>query len=152
MKSTSLLLPLALAGALHAADASRLGADLTPLGAEAKGNADGSIPAWTGGITTPPAGYKPGQHHPDPFAADQPLFTITGANAGQYAEKLSPGQQAVLKAYPSYKMVVYPTRRSASNPQRIHDATKANVATAKLVGGGNGLSGATIGVPFPIPR
>jgi hypothetical protein len=152
MKSTSLLLPLALAGALHAADASRLGADLTPLGAEAKGNADGSIPAWTGGITTPPAGYKPGQHHPDPFAADQPLFTITGANAGQYAEKLSPGQQAVLKAYPSYKMVVYPTRRSASNPQRIYDATKANVATAKLVGGGNGLSGATIGVPFPIPQ
>ena len=75
------LLPLALAATLQAADASRLGADLTPLGAEAKGNADGSIPAWTGGITTPPAGYKPGQHHPDPFAADQPLFTITGANA-----------------------------------------------------------------------
>lgn len=146
------LLPLALAAALQAADASRLGSDLTPLGAEAKGNADGSIPAWTGGITTPPAGYKPGQHHPDPFAADQPLFTVTGANAAQYAEKLTPGQQAVLKAYPSYKMVVYPTHRSASNPQRVYDATKANTATAKLVGGGNGVSGATVGVPFPIPQ
>ena len=83
MKLLLPLLPLALAGALQAADASRLGADLTPLGAEAKGNADGSIPAWTGGITTPPAGYKPGQHHPDPFAADQPLFTITKANLEQ---------------------------------------------------------------------
>ena len=145
-------LPLALAGALQAADASRLGADLTPLGAEAKGNADGSIPAWTGGITTPPAGYKPGQHHPDPFAADQPLFTITSANVAQYAEKLSAGQQAVLKAYPSYKMVVYPTHRSASNPQRVYDATKANAASAKLVANGNGVSGATVGVPFPIPQ
>ncbi len=85
MKLHLSLLPLALAATLQAADASRLGADLTPLGAEAKGNADGSIPAWTGGITTPPAGYKPGQHHPDPFAADQPLFTISGAYASQYA-------------------------------------------------------------------
>ena len=49
----------------HAADPARLGADLTPLGGEKAGNADGSIPAWEGGITTPPAGYKPGDHHPD---------------------------------------------------------------------------------------
>ena len=99
MKLLLPFLPLALAGALQAADASRLGADLTPLGAEAKGNADGSIPAWTGGITTPPAGYKPGQHHPDPFAADQPLFTITSANVAQYAEKLSAGQQEIGRAH-----------------------------------------------------
>ena len=72
--------------------AAQLGTTLTPLGGEKAGNAAGTIPAWTGGITTPPAGYKPGQHHPDPFAADQPLFTVTAANAAQYAAQLTAGR------------------------------------------------------------
>jgi len=138
--------------ALAAGDASRLGRDLTPLGGEAKGNADGTIPAWTGGITTPPAGYKPGDHHPDPFAADAPLFTVTAANAAQHEAKLGAGYLALLKAYPSYKLVVYPTRRSASNPTRVYEATARNVATAKVVSDGNGISGAIVGVPFPMPQ
>ena len=37
-------------GAASPQDAARLGQDLTPLGGEKAGNADGSIPAWTGGI------------------------------------------------------------------------------------------------------
>ena len=45
-------------------DIARLGADLTPMGAEKGGNADGTIPAWNGGITQPPVNYKPGDHHP----------------------------------------------------------------------------------------
>ena len=138
--------------ALAAGDASRLGRDLTPLGGEAKGNADGSIPAWTGGVTTAPAGYKPGDHHPDPFAADAPLFTVTAANAAQYEARLGAGHLALLKAYPSYKLVVYPTRRSASNPPRVYEATARNVATAKVVSDGNGISGAIVGVPFPMPQ
>jgi len=60
--------------------AARLGKDLTPLGAERAGNAAGTIPEWTGGITQPPAGYSVGMHHPDPFASDQPLYVITAAN------------------------------------------------------------------------
>jgi hypothetical protein len=152
----TLLFTLALAAASHAAlsgtDAARLGKDLTPLGAEAKGNADGTIPAWTGGITTPPAGYRVGDHHPDPFAADQPLYTITAANAGQYDGKIPAGLAALLKTYPSYKLIVYPTRRSASNPQRIYDATLKNATTAKIVYNGNGISDAVVGVPFPIPQ
>ena len=44
----------------------RLGKDLTPVGAEMAGNAEGTIPAWTGGITEPPTGYQKGDHHPDP--------------------------------------------------------------------------------------
>src|SRR5262249_56443140 len=44
-------------------------------------NADGTIPAWTGGIkSAAEAGfpnYKSGDHHPDPYASDKPLFTIT---------------------------------------------------------------------------
>jgi len=139
-------------GAVSEADAARLGQSLTPLGAEVAGNAEGTIPAWTGGITTPPAGYKAGDHHPDPYAADQPLYTITPANLAQYESRLTPGQIAVFKAYPSYKMVVYPTHRSASNPARIYEATKANATRAQLISDGNGISGALGGVPFPIPQ
>ena len=137
---------------ISAADASRLGNDLTPLGGEKAGNADGSIPAWDGGITKAPAGYTPGMHHPDPFAGDTIKFTITGANADQYADKLSAGHLALLKAYPDYVMPVYPTHRSASNPQRIYDATKQYATTAALTAGGNGITGAVIGIPFPIPQ
>ena len=72
-----------LSAAISNADLNRLGGDLTPLGAEKAGNADGSIPAWTGGITTPPAGYTVGDHHPDPFINDQPLVTITATNLSQ---------------------------------------------------------------------
>lgn len=37
-------------------EAARLGADLTPVGAERAGNDAGTIPPWIGGLTTPPAG------------------------------------------------------------------------------------------------
>jgi len=114
--------------AITAQEAARLGADLTPLGAEKAGNADGTIPEWTGGIKSPAdAGfpnYKTGQHHPDPFAQDKPLFTITASNVGQYAAKLTEGHKKLFETYKDYKMNVYPTRRSAAFPQRIYDATK----------------------------
>ena len=40
----------------HPDQINRLSDDLTPMGSERAGNAAGTIPAWTGGITTPPAG------------------------------------------------------------------------------------------------
>ncbi|GGP38428.1 DUF1329 domain-containing protein [Shewanella saliphila] len=134
------------------ADADKLGTSLTPLGAEKAANADGSIPAWDGGITEPVAGYTKGMHHPDPFPEDKVLFTITNANKAQYAEFLTPGQNKLFELYPdSYKMNVYQTRRSASVPQYVYDATKSNALNADLVSQGNGITGATIGTPFPIP-
>ena len=151
---TKIFLPSVLCilfSAAYAADPARLGADLTPLGGEKAGNADGSIPEWTGGLTTPPAGYQPGMHHPDPFAGEQPLFTITADNVGQYADKLTAGQQALLKAYPTYKIPVYRSHRTASNPQRIYDATKQYAATAALTEGGNGITGCVVGIPFTQP-
>jgi hypothetical protein len=153
---TCLLTALFISGqgfaAISAEQADRLGKDLTPMGAEKAGNAAGTIPAWDGGITTPPAGYEKGMHLIDPFAADKVQFTITADNMEQYADKLTAGQQAMLKAYPSYKMNIYPTHRSASAPQRIYDATRAVAVTAQLTEGGNGVSGAVIGIPFPIPQ
>ncbi|OCW97784.1 outer membrane lipoprotein-sorting protein [Alishewanella sp. HH-ZS] len=137
---------------LPADQVARLGQDLTPVGAEKAGNAAGTIPEWTGGILAAPAGYKPGDHHPNPFADDKILFTITKANLEQYRQFLSPGQIALFDLYPdTFKMNIYPTRRSASFPQYFYDATKKIAANAELVEGGNGLRNAAIGIPFPIP-
>lgn len=135
------------------ADAEKLGKSLTPLGGEMAGNADGSIPAWGGGITTPPAGYKPGDHHPDPYSADKVLFTIDKSNAQQYKDQLSPGLMKMFDVYPdSYKMNVYQSRRSASYPQYVYDATKKYATTSELVTNGNGVKGTAIGIPFPMPK
>ncbi len=143
--------------AASAADAAKLGAELTPLGAEKAGNADGSIPAWDGGITSASqagfANFRPGQHHPDPYANDKPLFTVTAANMSQYAAKLTEGHKKLLQTYRNtFKMIVYPTHRSAASPQRIYDATKRVASTAELAAGGNGVVKAGEGVPFPIPK
>lgn len=137
---------------LPADQVARLGSDLTPMGAEKAGNKDGSIPAWEGGITKVPAGYKAGDHHPDPFAGDKVLFTIDKANVDKYKANLSPGQLALFDLYPDFKINVYPTRRSASYPQYVYDATKKIAANAELVEGGNGIKNAAIGIPFPIPK
>ncbi|MCL1078488.1 DUF1329 domain-containing protein [Parashewanella spongiae] len=135
------------------ADANKLGESLTPLGGEVAGNADGTIPKWTGGITKPVAGYKNGMHHPDPFPNDKVLFTITNGNKAQYKEYLTPGLLALFNLYPdTFKMNVYQTRRSAAAPQYVYDATKSNATKAELVAEGNGVSGAVIGVPFPMPK
>ncbi|PTY05775.1 DUF1329 domain-containing protein [Opitutaceae bacterium EW11] len=144
---------LSLFGSISEADLARLGADLTPLGAERAGNAAGTIPAWDGGITTPPAGYKPGMHHPDPFAEEKPIATITASNLSEYESRLTAGSIALLKTYPStYKVPLYPTHRTASVPQRIYDATKKYAPTAHLSNNGSGVEGALIGTPFPVPQ
>jgi hypothetical protein len=145
------------AAAVSAADAAKLGAELTPLGAEKAGNADGSIPAWDGGLSSAAQagnpGFKPGQHYADPYASDKPLYTVTAANMSQYANKLTEGHKKLLQTYKSsFKMIVYPTHRSAAYPQRIYDATKRIASTAELAKGGNGVVKAGEGSPFPIPQ
>ncbi len=124
--------------------------DKTPIGAQKSGNASGTIPAWTGGITKPPAGYKQGDHHQDPFASDKVLFTIDASNYKDYADNLSVGQKAMFDKYPdTYKMNVYKTRRSASFPQRIYQKTIENAKTGKLISNGEGVSDVSEGFPFP---
>jgi hypothetical protein len=154
MKSVLLGGAIALAFSLPALaqSAADLGKTLTPMGAIKAGNADGTIPEWTGGITKPPANWQPGTIEVDPFPEDKVKFTITAANMAQYEDKLPEGLKALLKRYPTYKMNVYPTRRSASYPDRIYKETIANATRAKLVDGGNGVEGAKEGVPFPVPK
>ncbi len=149
-------LPAATQAEITPEEVARLSQDLTPFGAIRAGNEDGSIPAWEGGLTSPAdAGFpdfKTGGHHPDPFADDEVLFTINAANMAQYSDLLTETHKALLTTYPDYFMNVYPTRRSAAAPQRIYDATARIALTTQLIEGGNGVTGGTVGVPFPIPK
>ncbi|ROZ68746.1 DUF1329 domain-containing protein [Ramlibacter sp. WS9] len=151
----AVLLVLAMAGAQAKAPADqidRLGKDLTPMGAERAANKDGTIPAWTGGIVKPPAGFDIQKGYADPFAADKPLYTITGANAEQYKDKLAPGQLALLKRYSSYKLVVYPTRRSAGYSDAVYAGIKREAAKIDTTNEGNSVvNRVESAVPFPIP-
>lgn len=132
-------------------EAQQLKTTLMPFGGERAGNADGSIPAWSGGIAKDP-NYVSGTQRTDPFKDERPLFSITGANADKYAAHLSEGQISMLKKYPDFRMDVYPTHRTASAPQYAIDATYANALTAEVSADGRTLTNAAIGVPFPIPK
>ncbi len=151
---TSIVAALALASAhmaIAAPDFSRLGKDLTPVGAERAGNADGTIPAWEGGLMQPPAGWTPQQGYIDPFPGDKPLFTIDSSNVAQYEAKLTKGQAALLRKHPqNFRMDVYPTRRTVGYPKAVNDKVIAQAGKTSLQGFGlQNLNGST--TPFPIP-
>ena len=146
------VLAIPAAAEMSAADLAKLGTTLTPVGAEKAGNAARTIPAWDGGVTTVAAGYQTGHWYPDPFPDDKPLFTIDAKNMDQYKDHLAPGAMAMMMKYPDYKMVVYPTRRTASFPSCHYQETKECAGKAKLAPGGNGVDGCTGGIPFPQPK
>ncbi len=136
---------------LTQADADRLGKDLTPLGGEVAANKDGSIPKYEGGLTKPPACFKPGVEYCDPFASEKPQLVIDAASADKYKDKLMPGALAMLKAYSTFKMPVYPTHRTAAVPADVAAKVKAESTQIDLNGFGmvNRKESTT---PFPIPK
>ncbi|GAB5451664.1 MAG: DUF1329 domain-containing protein [Halioglobus sp.] len=157
LSAAALTLSLAASPALakiSAEQAATLGGDkLTPVGAERAGNAEGTIPPWTGGITELPASYKRGERLVDPFGDDKPLFTITAENYKDHSDKLSPGQIALFQRYPdTFRMPVYPTRRSARLPESEYKLIKEGATETDMVAGGNGLVNFKANVPFPIPQ
>jgi len=139
--------------AVPADEAAQLGGKLTPIGAEKAGNADGSIPAWTGGLAKDAAPVDANGFLSDPFPSEKPLFTITKDNYTQYQAKLTPGQVEMFKRYGgTYVMPVYPSHRSAALPDSVYAAAKRNATHTSLVTGGNGLADFDTAVPFPIPK
>jgi hypothetical protein len=138
--------------AVGADEAGRLKSSLTPVGAEKAGNKAGTIPAWDGGLTKAPAGYRNGDARPDPFAADKPVLSISAKNMAEHADKLTDGVQALMKKHPDFRIDVYPTRRSAAMPQFVYDNTFQNATRARTVDEGHGVEGAYGGIPFPIPK
>lgn len=133
-------------------EAERLKNDLTPLGAERAGNAEGSIPAWEGGYRKQLPDWQPGQPRPSPFADEEPRFTVTAQNMEQHADRLSEGLKGLLKKYPDYRIPVYPTHRTGHAPQWVYDNTLANATRASLIEDGTGVEGAYGGIPFPVPE
>lgn len=142
----------ALAG-VSADEAKQLGTTLTATGAEKAANKDGSIPAYTGGLTKAPAEYKAGDGlRPDPFAADKPLFAVDAKNMDKYGDKLTEGTKALMKKNPDYRIDVYPTHRSVAYPKWVADNTAKCAVGAKTANGGRSMEGCHAGIPFPIPK
>lgn len=136
-------------------EAARLKSTLTPFGAEKAGNKEGTIPEWTGGLTTVAPDFKNGGRRPDPFAGEKPLYSVTAQNVEQYGDKVSEGVKAMLRKYPkTFRVDVYPTHRTAAAPQWVYDNTFKNATNAKIVEGTAGPrpEGAYGGIPFPIAK
>lgn len=135
-------------------EAGKLGKTLTLFGAEAGGNADESIPPYTGGLTKPPPGFVPGSgRYVDPFPGEKPVAVIDAKNMAQYADKLTDGTKELMRRHDSFRVDVYPTHRSIAYPKHVLDHCVKNASTAKLTASGNGVAGNPYGcVPFPIPR
>ena len=141
--------------AITAEEAAKLGAELTPVGANPKGNAAGTIPPWTGGLRTPPAGYVAGSgDYVDPFADEKPLYVITAANMGEYDEFLTAGTKALLQRFPeTYKVPVYPTHRTAAFSDEYYKEIKHEAQRVELVDDNEGTANIGTGaLPFPIPK
>lgn len=159
MKNKSLLLAISVAfvsssvsAKISTEDAEKLGKDLTPMGAIQAANKNGSIPAWSGGITKAPAGYNVGDHHVDPYPNDKVEYVITAQNVADYKNLLTLGQVKLFETYPeTFKINVYQTHRSASYPEHVYQAVNKNATRSELVKNGNGIKGAAVGIPFPIP-
>jgi hypothetical protein len=157
MKNALLASAVFVAGVLgglgaNAQTAADLGKSLTPTGAIMAGNADGSIPAWTGGLTGAPPGWHQGEQRPDPYASEKPLFSITASNASRYQDKLAAGTLGMLKTLPTFRADVYPTHRTFAAPKFIYDNAIANASRAHLTHDGQDVEGAAVAVPFPIPH
>lgn len=136
------------------AEARQLGKTLTHFGAEAAGNADGSIPPYTGGLTRAPAEFKPGSgRYPDPFAAEKPILSIDRKNMAQYADALTEGTKELMRRFDGFRIDVYPSHRTIAYPKYILDRCAKNAVSARLTATGNGVSGDPMAcVPFPIPK
>lgn len=151
--STAFALAAPVRAAVNPEEAAQLGRNLTPWGAEKAASADGSIAEYSG-PPKPPTGYnakRPGVR-PDPYVGEKPLYSVTAQNMDKYAVRLSEGTKAMLKKYPSFRVDVYPSHRTATFPKYVIDNTLRNATECKTSANELQLQGCYGGVPFPIPK
>lgn len=133
--------------------ATQLGKELTSIGAEAAANADGSIPAYTGGLRTAPAGFKAGDTvRPDPFASETPVVVINQSNLAEHQQWLTATTTELIKRFPSFAVNLYPSHRTAAYPDALQQNAIKNATQAETKEQGLVLSNVLPGVPFPIPQ
>lgn len=131
-------------------DIARLGVDLTPVGAEKKGNGS-DIPSWKGGLKHSKV-HVSGDFHKNPYYREKPLFVINQKNMEEHKARLSMGSQKLLTQFPSMEMPIYPTHRSASYPEYVYQGIKENAPRAELMKYGSGVTNARMSSPFPVPH
>jgi Protein of unknown function (DUF1329) len=148
------LLGFAASALAAASDAQELGKSLTQFGAIKAGNAEGTIPAYEGGYTKIPEGFKPDSGFwVDPFKDEKPLFRIDAKNVDKYADKLSEGQKMMLKKFPDYYFDIYPTHRTTAYPKDVLEATARNGGMNCILKDGLAVDPACRGgIPFPLPK
>lgn len=141
---------------VSAAEAAKLGKELTCVGAEKAGTPSG-VPEYTGKWVGVPPGVTyqlhSGQHPVDVYAGEKPLFVITAENVNQYASRLSDGQKAMFAKYPkTFRMPVYPGHRDFSYPDSVCAVVKKNALEAEVTDNGLGVKGFKGGMLFPFPK
>ena len=152
---SALLLHAGANAAVTPEEAALLGTKLTPMGAIKEGNANGTIPPYSGTILGAPewVDYKgTGTHFPDPYPDEEPLFTITAKNYTQYKANLTDGQIALFEKFDSFRMPIYPSKRDTRYSDFIWENVKYNATHSTLVSDGNGVGDGFGGTPFPIPK
>ena len=88
--------------------------------------------------------------YPDPFSSDKIILTIDAENYILFKENLlTAGQIKMFETFPkTFKMNIYPSRRSFAVPPEVLELTKKN---ALLIDGGEGVEGVVGSIPFPNP-
>ncbi|SCB21458.1 DUF1329 domain-containing protein [Cupriavidus alkaliphilus] len=128
--------------------------DLTPEGGVRAAGKDGAVPAYAG-KQSPEAGWEWGKFRGDfwKHKNEKPLYSIDASNVDKYADRLTPGQLALVKQKKGYRMDVYPSHRECQVPDFVAQNSKANLTGAKLDPGGEKLQTATLpGIAFPQPK
>jgi Protein of unknown function (DUF1329) len=113
----------------------------------------GTIPAFSG-MGKPLPGWAYGKFREEywKYKSEQPLFVIDASNVDKYADRLTPGQIAMLKQVAGYTMPVYPTHRECGRPDFVEQNTKEGAGKASIASDGWSLENAVLpSVPFPVP-
>ncbi len=145
---TSCFFVLELDASVSVDQAKRLKGDLTPIGAIRKGNADGSIPAWSN------KNLDKNSHTQwlRAIEKEKPLFVIDHSNIDAHRDSISVGLQKLIAAYPdSFNIPIYPSHRTAVYPQWLYDNAYKNALEAEISEDGEEVTFAWQGTPFPIP-
>ncbi len=133
----------------------RLGKQLTCMGAEKTGTASG-VAEYTGKWLGAAPGMtgEIGRISGDPYSSEKPLFTITAQNYTQYADRLGEGQKAMFRKYPaSFRMNIYASHRDFRYDDSICRVIAQNAEEAELGSEGKSVINGHMGAsPFPFPK